>query len=142
LRRLVIVVALLASGLAAGAVENLAAGAVEKEKPAENMLDVQAHFARCFRPPQGAKALQGTFHFSLNRDGGIIGEPRIAWFKFEGSEKNRTLIEARSVEALKRCAPVPLSKDMARVTPGKVHFFRFMVGAGKSGGAEMNIGPY
>jgi hypothetical protein len=135
LRRLVIVVAFLASGLAAGAVEK------EKERPAENLQDVQAHFARCFRPPHGAKASQVTFHFSLNRDGGIIGEPRIAWFKFEGSEKSRTLIEARFVEALKQCVPIPLSKDMARMAPGKVYFFRFMLEAGKSGDAEMNIGP-
>jgi len=140
LRCFVTVVAFLASVLAAGAVEK--EKPTEKEKPAENMQDVHMHFVKCFQPPLGAKASQVTFHFSLNRDGGIIGEPRIGWLKFQGSDKSRKLVETRFVAALKRCVPIPLSRNMARMAPGKVYFFRFRLEPGKTDGVETDIGPY
>jgi hypothetical protein len=107
------------------------AGAVEQEKPAEHgnpaasMRDLQAHFVQCFRTPPGMEKMQGTFHFSLNRDGGLIGPPRIAWLQLDKRHQSQELLEQRLVEAFDRCIPVPLSKEMSRVTPGNLLYFRF-----------------
>jgi hypothetical protein len=138
LRRFVTIFAFLASLQTAGAVEQekpaveqekLAAEqgkpAPDPEKPAANMRDVQAHFVRCFQTPPGMEKMQGTFHFSLNRDGGLIGPPQIAWLKLDKRHQNQMKLEQRLVEAFDRCIPVPLTKEMSRVTPGNLLYFRF-----------------
>lgn len=119
------------------------ADALENEKPAEDMRDVQAHFVRCFRTPAGLEGMRGTFHFSLKSDGGLIGEPRIAWLKLDKSRESQKQLEERLLEAFNRCVPVPLGKDMARVTPGKVLFFRFdaVTGKGKDKSRPVFNGP-
>jgi hypothetical protein len=101
------------------------AGAVAQESPAANPRDVQAHFIRCFHTPPGMERMQGTFHFSLNRDGGLIGPPRIAWLKLDKRHHSQTHLEQRLIEAFNRCIPVPLTKDMSLMTPGNVLYFRF-----------------
>jgi hypothetical protein len=101
------------------------AGAVEQENPAANPRDVQAHFIRCFHTPPGMEGMQGTFHFSLNREGGLIGPPRIAWLKLDKRHHSQTPLEQRLIEAFDRCIPVPLTKDMSLMTPGNVLYFRF-----------------
>jgi hypothetical protein len=138
LRRFVIVFAFFASLQTAGAAEQekpvaeqgSPAAAPEKpaadpEKPAANMRDVQAHFIRCFQTPPGMEKMQGTFHFSLNRDGELIGPPRIAWLKLDKRHQSQKQLEQHLVEAFNRCIPVPLSKEMSRMTPGNVLYFRF-----------------
>jgi hypothetical protein len=101
------------------------AGAAEQEKPAANMREVQAHFIQCFHTPPGMEKMQGTFHFSLNREGGLIGPPRIAWLKLDKRHQSQKQLEARLIEAFDRCVPVPLTKEMSRMTPGNVLYFRF-----------------
>ena len=88
------------------------------------MRDVREHFARCLHMPTGAENSEVTLHFSLNRDGGLIGEPRVAWLKLDAGKQERTRIEPLIAEAFKQCIPVPLGKDLARLTPGKVYFLR------------------
>lgn len=138
MRRFVTIFAFLASLQTAGAVEQ-EKSAVEQEKsaadegkpaaapekPAANLRDVQAHFVRCFQTPPGMEKMQGTFHFSLNRDGGLIGPPRIAWLQLDKRHQSQARLEQRLVEAFDHCIPVPLGKEMSRVTPGNVLYFRF-----------------
>ena len=107
------------------------AGAAEQDKPAANMRDVQAHFIQCFQTPPGMEKMQGTFHFSLDRDGGLIGPPRIAWLKLDKRHQSQKRLEARLIEAFDRCVPVALTKDMSGTTPGNVLYFRFGAAPGK-----------
>jgi hypothetical protein len=97
----------------------------EPEKPAANPRDVQAHFIKCFQTPPGMEKMQGTFHFSLNRDGELIGPPRIAWLKLDKRRESQKQLEERLVGAFRPCFPVRLSKEMARMTPGNLLYFRF-----------------
>jgi hypothetical protein len=108
------------------------AGAVERERPAANMRDVRAHFIQCFRTPAGMEKMQGAFHFSLDRDGGLIGPPRIAWLELDKRRQSQERLEARLIKAFDRCIPIPLTKNMSRMTPGNVLYFRF--GAAPGGG--------
>lgn len=124
MRRFVTVFAFLASLQTAGAVEQEQPAAAP-EKPAANLRDVQAHFIQCFQTPPGMEKMQGTFHFSLNRDGGLIGPPRIAWLQLDKRHQNQAKLEQRLIEAFDHCIPVPLSKQMSRVTPGNLLYFRF-----------------
>ena len=124
MRRIVTVFAFLASLQTAGAVEQEQPAAAP-EKPAANMRDVQAHFIQCFQTPPGMEKMQGTFHFSLDRDGGLIGPPRIAWLQLDKRHQSQAKLEQRLTEAFDRCFPVPLTKDMSRVTPGNVLYFTF-----------------
>ena len=124
MRRIVTIFAFLASLQTAGAVEQQKPAA-EPEKPAANMRDVQAHFIQCFRTPPGMQKMQGTFHFSLNRDGGLIGPPQIAWLQLDKRHQNQAKLEQRLIEAFNRCVPVPLTEEMSRVTPGNLLYFRF-----------------
>jgi hypothetical protein len=117
LRRVVTMLAFLAS--------LQTASAVEQATPAANMRDTQAHFIQCFRAPTGMENMQGTFHYSLNREGGLIGPPRIAWLKLDKPHQSQKQLEARLIEAFDRCIPVPLTREMSRMTPGNVLYFRF-----------------
>lgn len=117
LRRVVTILAFLAS--------LQAAGAVEQATPAANMRDAQAHFIQCFRAPTGMENMQGAFHYSLNREGGLIGPPRIAWLKLDKPHQSQKQLEARLIEAFDRCIPVPLTREMSLLTPGNVLYFRF-----------------
>jgi hypothetical protein len=138
LRRFVTAFAVLASLQTAGAAQRQKPAAEQEkpaaaqgnpaaapEKPAANMRDLQAHFIQCFQTPQGMEKMQGTFHFSLNRDGGLIGPPRIAWLQLDKRHQSQAQLEQRLVEAFNRCIPVPLSKEMSRMTPGNLLYFRF-----------------
>jgi hypothetical protein len=107
------------------------AGAAEQETPAANMRDVRAHFIQCFQTPPGMEKMQGTFHFSLDRDGGLIGPPRIAWLKLDKRHQSQKQLEARLIEAFDHCIPVPLAKDMSRTTPGNLLYFRFGAAPGR-----------
>ena len=107
------------------------AGAVEQERPAANMRDVRAHFIQCFRTPAGMEKMQGTFHFSLDRDGGLIGPPRIAWLELDKRRQSQERLEQRLTAAFDRCIPVPLTKNMSRMTPGNVLYFRFGAAPGR-----------
>jgi hypothetical protein len=124
LRRFVTIFAFLASLQTAGAVEQEKLAAAP-EKPAANLWDVEAHFTQCFQTPPGMEKMQGTFHFSLNRDGGLIGPPRIAWLQLDKRHQSQERLEQLLIEAFNRCIPVPLSKEMSRVTPGNLLYFRF-----------------
>ncbi len=124
MRRFVTVFAFLASLQTAGAVAQEQPAAAP-EKPAANLRDVQAHFIQCFQTPPGMEKMQGTFHFSLNRDGGLIGPPRIAWLKLDKRHQSQKQLEQHLIEAFDRCIPVPLTKQMSRVTPGNLLYFRF-----------------
>ena len=108
------------------------AGAVQQERPAANMRDVRVHFVRCFHTPPGMEKMQGAFHFSLDREGGLIGPPRIAWLKLDERHQSQKQLEQRLVKAFDRCIPIPLTKDMTMMTPGNVLYFRF--GAAPRGG--------
>jgi hypothetical protein len=138
LRRIVTIFAFLASLQTAGAEEQEQRSpeqgkpapeqgkpAAAPEKPAANMRDVQTHFIQCFQTPPGLERMQGTLHFSLNRDGGLIGPPRIAWLKLDKRHQSQSQLEQRLIEAFDRCIPVPLTKEFARMTPGNVLYFRF-----------------
>ena len=100
------------------------AGAAEQEAPAANPRDVRAHFVQCFQTPRGMEKMQGTFHFSLNREGGLIGPPRIAWLQLGKRHQSQKQLEQRLIEAFDRCVPVPLTKEMSLLTPGNVLYFR------------------
>ena len=119
------------------------ADAAEQEKPAANPRDVRAHFIQCFQTPRGMEKLQGTFHFSLNRDGGLIGPPRIAWLKLGKRHQSQKQLERRLIEAFDHCIPVPLTKEMSRMTPGNVVYFRFgaALGSGKDKSRPEFNGP-
>jgi hypothetical protein len=117
------------------------AGAVEQVKPAANIRDVQAHFIQCFHTPPRMERMQGTFHFSLNREGGLIGPPRIAWLKLDKRHQSQKRLEARLIEAFDRCVPVPLTKEMSRMTPGNVLYFRFDAAPGRGEARPVFNGP-
>ena len=106
------------------------AGAVEQKGPAASMRDLHAHFTQCFQTPPGMEKMQGAFHFSLNRDGGLIGPPRIAWLKLDRRHQSQKQLEARLIEAFDRCIPIPLTKEMSRMAPGNLLYFRFGAASG------------
>jgi hypothetical protein len=107
------------------------ASAVEQENPAANPRDVRTHFIQCFHTPRGMEKMQGAFHFSLNRDGGLIGPPRIAWLKLDERHQSQKQLERRLIEAFDRCVPVPLTKQMSLLTPGNLLYFRFGAASGR-----------
>ena len=107
------------------------AGAVEQESPAASMRDLHAHFIQCFQTPPGMEKMQGAFHFSLNRDGGLIGPTRIAWLKLDRRHQSQKQLEARLIEAFDRCVPIPLTKEMSRMAPGNLLYFRFGAAPGR-----------
>jgi len=105
-----LVLSLLVSGFSVG---------VGRSEPigVNNIADVFTRLRTCWKPPPTADhpAMDITVVFSFNRQGEILGHPRITYDSGETSDNDRIAV----MEALQRCTPMPFTESMAGAVAGR-----------------------
>lgn len=102
-------------------------GAAAEDVRVNTIQDVFRHLRTCWRPPSPAKArpLDITVVVSFNRDGNILGHPRITYESAEASDNDRLQYRIAVMEALQRCTPVPFTEAMAGAAAGRPFAVQF-----------------
>jgi hypothetical protein len=87
----------------------------------DSLKEIFATLYSCWKPPPLSQAGPGeiTVMMSFNREGAILGRPRIT-FEAEGMSDNDRLAYRLSVmDALQRCTPLPFTETLGGAVAGR-----------------------
>jgi hypothetical protein len=94
----------------------------------DTIRDVYARLRTCWTPPAAARANPGidiTVIVSFNRDGHILGRPKITYESAEATDNDRLAYRIAVMETLQRCTPMPFTEGMAGAAAGRPFAVRF-----------------
>ena len=94
----------------------------------DSIPDVIARLRTCWKPPPAGRAHPGidiTVSVSFNRDGDILGHPRITYESEQATDNDRVMYRIAVMEALQRCTPMPFTEGMAGAIAGQPIKVRF-----------------
>jgi hypothetical protein len=98
------------------------AGAARAE-PArlDTIRDVFAKLHSCWTPPPRSRAnpIDITVVVSFNREGAIIGHPKITHESEQASDNDRLTYRVAVMEALQRCTPLPFTEALGGAIAGR-----------------------
>src|ERR1700754_1357992 len=87
----------------------------------DSLKGIFATLYSCWKPPPLSQAGPGeiTVMVSFNREGAILGRPRIT-FEAEGmSDNDRLAYRVSVMEALQRCTPLPFTEALGGAVAGR-----------------------
>jgi hypothetical protein len=90
--------------------------------------DVYARLKTCWKPPPTSRANPGidiTVIVSFNRNGDILGHPKITYESEQATDNDRLLYRIAVMEALQRCTPMPFTEGMAGAVAGRPFAIQF-----------------
>ena len=89
--------------------------------------DVIAKLRTCWRPPPLSQAnpIDITVIVSFNREGAILGHPRITYESEQASDNDRLQYRIAVMETLQRCTPMPFTEAMGGAVAGRPFAIRF-----------------
>lgn len=90
--------------------------------------DVFAALQACWRPPAGSgfSGQEVTVRLSFKRNGELLGEPRIGFYK-QGAQPEQREPFIRAVrETFERCLPLPFSESLGGAIAGRIFAIRFV----------------
>jgi hypothetical protein len=90
--------------------------------------DVVAKLRSCWKPPPASRANPGidiTVIVSFNRNGDILGHPKITYESEQATDNDRLLYRIAVMEALQRCSPMPFTEGMAGAVAGRPFAVQF-----------------
>jgi hypothetical protein len=82
----------------------------------------------CWRPPPASRANPGidvTVIVSFNRNGDIIGHPKITYESEQATDNDRLMYRIAVMEALQRCTPMPFTEAMGGAVAGRPFAVQF-----------------
>jgi hypothetical protein len=84
-------------------------------------------FWSCWRPPPASRAnpIDITVIVSFNRDGEILGHPRITYESEQATDNDRLVYRIAVMETLQRCTPMPFTESMAGAVAGRPFAVQF-----------------
>ena len=87
----------------------------------DSIHDVIAKLKTCWKPPPASRAnpIDITVRVSFNRNGDILGHPRITYESEQATDNDRLLYRIALMEALQRCTPMPFTEGMAGAVAGR-----------------------
>ena len=87
----------------------------------DSIRDVFAKLHSCWKPPPASRAnpIDITVVVSFNRDGGIIGRPKITHESEQASDNDRLIYRVAVMEALQRCTPLPFTEALGGAIAGR-----------------------
>jgi hypothetical protein len=87
----------------------------------DSIRDVFAKLHSCWTPPPRSRAnpIDITVVVSFNRDGGIIGRPKITHESEHASDNDRLIYRVAVMEALQRCTPLPFTEALGGAIAGR-----------------------
>jgi hypothetical protein len=94
----------------------------------DTLKDMFARLGQCWRPPalpQGHPGMQITVLFSFQRNGAILGKPRITFQSPEASEADSIAYRTAVMETLQHCTPMPFTESMGGAIAGRPLTMRF-----------------
>jgi hypothetical protein len=96
-------------------------------EPLNSIKDVVERLHQCWKaPPRSeAKPMDITVLVSFNRDGAILGRPRITYETEGASDNDRLVYRIAAMEALQRCTPLPFSEGLGGAVAGRPFAIRF-----------------
>jgi hypothetical protein len=89
--------------------------------------DVFAKLSICWKPPPASRAnpMDITVVVSFNRNGNILGHPKITYESEQATDNDRLMYRIAVMEALQRCTPMPFTEGMAGAAAGRPFAVRF-----------------
>lgn len=99
----------------------LSAPARAQSEQLDSIKDVVLAIHRCWRPPPLAKAnpIDITVIVSFNREGVILGHPRITYESEQATDNDRLQYRIAVMETLQRCAPLPFTEALGGAVAGR-----------------------
>jgi hypothetical protein len=96
-------------------------------EPLDSIKDVVERLHQCWKaPPRSqAKSIDITVIVSFNRQGAILGRPRVTYETEGSSDNDRLAYRVAAMEALQRCTPLPFSEGLGGAIAGRPFAIRF-----------------
>ena len=97
----------------------------------EQVNTIREMFAKlrtCWRSPPASRANPGidiTVIVSFNRNGDIIGHPKITYESEQATDNDRLMYRIAVMEALQRCTPMPFTEAMGGAVAGRPFAVQF-----------------
>jgi hypothetical protein len=87
----------------------------------DTIKDVLIRLHGCWRPPPLARAnpMDITVIVSFNREGKILGQPRITYESEHASDNDRLQYRIAVMETLQRCTPMPFTEALGGAVAGR-----------------------
>ena len=107
----------------AAAALSLALAAPVRAEPErlDTIRDVVVRLHRCWKPPPLSRAnpIDITVVVSFNREGVILGHPRITYESEQASDNDRLQYRIAVMETLQRCTPLPFTEALGGAVAGR-----------------------
>ena len=99
----------------------LAPAAHAQAEPLDTIKEVFAKLYSCWRPPPASRAnpMDITVIVSFNREGAILGQPRITYESANAGDNDRIAYRIAVMETLQRCAPLPFTEGLGGAVAGR-----------------------
>ncbi|MCP4615584.1 MAG: TonB C-terminal domain-containing protein [Bradyrhizobium sp.] len=94
-------------------------------EPLDSIKDLIQRLQQCWKPPPRAKPMDITVIVSFNREGAILGRPRVTYETEGSSDDDRLAYRVAAMEALQRCTPLPFSEGLGGAVAGRPFAIRF-----------------
>jgi hypothetical protein len=97
-------------------------GEVRAEPPAlDSLRDIVVRLHSCWKPPplSVANPTDITVVVSFNREGSILGHPRITYESEQASDADRLAYRIAIMETLQRCTPLPFTEGLGGAVAGR-----------------------
>jgi hypothetical protein len=87
----------------------------------DTIKDVVLRIHRCWRPPPLSRAepIDITVIVSFNREGVILGHPRITYESEQATDNDRLQYRIAVMETLQRCTPLPFTETLGGAVAGR-----------------------
>jgi hypothetical protein len=85
------------------------------------LREVAVRIHGCWRPPPLSRAnpMDITVIVSFNREGKILGQPRITYESEQASDNDRLQYRIAVMETLQRCTPMPFTEGLGGAVAGR-----------------------
>ena len=93
----------------------------------DTIKDVYTKLYSCWRPPPVSRAnpMDITVIVSFNREGAILGQPRITYESANAGDNDRIAYRIAVMETLQRCTPLPFTEGLGGAVAGRPFAVQF-----------------
>lgn len=104
-----------------------ASAAAERGGPIDTLSGVGRALRACWEAPPGEPTgAEVTVRLAFRRDGSVLGEPRITFYRGAREREAGERFRASVVAALRRCTPLPLTPAFGAAVAGRPFSIRFI----------------
>jgi hypothetical protein len=87
----------------------------------DSLKEIFVRLHSCWKPPplSAANPIDITVVVSFNREGVILGHPRITYESEQASDNDRLQYRVAAMETLQRCTPLPFTEGLGGAVAGR-----------------------